>query len=169
MSPHTHMGLETKTQLCHPASMISVYRPTHSMCELLWQWYSQTNITAPNHWSRQIRFQFQRSQWTWVPLKAGKHHTQQRTMAHFTQRTSLDESIETFLPVTHLILTSPDQYPTLRAHTPHRRLHDNKRESRERVRPFSKRGGRGRSTHARHAASPYQNERHPKALNKLKH
>ena len=36
----------------------------------------------------------------WVPLKAGRHRSQLRTMPHFARKGNLDEFIGTFLPVT---------------------------------------------------------------------
>ena len=41
-------------------------------------------------------------------------------MPDFTQKTKLDESAGTSLPVIPLTQTSPDQFPSFRAHPPHR-------------------------------------------------
>ena len=46
MNPQIHMGLAVNIQSCRSASMISTFRPTHSMRWLLWPWFEQRKNTA---------------------------------------------------------------------------------------------------------------------------
>ena len=100
MNPQFHMGLATNIQLWHPAWMISTYRPTHSMCWLLWPWFDQTKKTAPNHRGRLSRLQSLRPQWIWVPMKAGRQRAQPLMTILFIPRTSQDGSPRIVFSVT---------------------------------------------------------------------
>ena len=167
LKPKFHVGLAVNIQLCHPASMISTCRPTQSMGRLLWPWSERMNNTAPNHRSHPFRVQFRRRQWLWVPLKAGRQHTQQPTMPRSILTMSPKESIGIFLQATPLTPKRQERYLSLPALPPHGRLHDDKKKA-EHGDVFPKEG-ECRSTPARHAASPYQPKRHPNAQKKLKH
>ena len=103
MNPQFCAVLAVNIQLCHPASMSPTCRPTHSVCWLLWPWFEWMKSTAPNHWSHPSRLQFRRPQWMWIPLKARRQHTQQRTMPHFILTMSPDNSIGIILQATPLI------------------------------------------------------------------
>ena len=155
--------------VCHPASMISTCHPTHSMCWLRRQSFNQMMNTAPNHRGRPTRPQSLRPQWTWVPLKAGKHRSQLQTKIHFIPRTNLVSSIGIFLLAKVSTLTSPDKYPSLRARSAYRRLQDDKREASRACGGFFPKRGECRRTLVRHAASPYQKERQLMLREKLKH
>ena len=96
MNPKLHMGLAVNIQLCHPASLISTCRPTHSMCWLQWPWFERMNSRARNHRSHPTRFQFRRPHWMWVPLKAGRQRTQPRMTKRFILTMSPDKSIGIF-------------------------------------------------------------------------
>ena len=105
-------------------------RPTLSMCWRLWLWFGRTKKTAPNHRSHLIRVQSLRLQWTWAPLKAGRHHIQLQTTIPFIRlRVSFDGSTGTFRLTKHLTPISPDTYRLLQARPPHRHLHHEKREN----------------------------------------
>ena len=68
-------------------------------------------------------------QWMWVPLKAGRQRTQQRTMPHSILRMSPDESMGIFLQATLLTPMSQEMYWPLQALPAHRRLHEEKKGS----------------------------------------
>ena len=117
MNPRFHTGSAGNIQLCHPASMISTCRPTHSMCWLRRPWFDKTKSTAPNHRSCICRLQSLRPQWIWVPLNAGRQRTQPPMTIPFIPRMSQDGSIGIVL----------HNYLSPQARPPHRRLHDDKR------------------------------------------
>ena len=110
MNPQLDTGLATNTQLAHPASKFSTYRPTNSMCWLLWPWFNQTRNTACNHLRLLTRLERLHHQWFWVQLKAGKHRRQLQMKTLFTQRTNLNESIGIFCP-NSLPTLLPKLYP----------------------------------------------------------
>ena len=129
MNPQFHMGLAVNIQLCLPTSVISTCLPTHLMFWLLWPRFERMKSTAPNHRSHPSCLQFRCPQWMWVPLKARRQHTQQRTTLHFILTMSPDESIRIFLQPTPLTPMSQETYLSLRALPPHHHLHEDKKGS----------------------------------------
>ena len=163
-----HMRLAVNIPLCHPASMISTFRPSLSMCWLLWSWFERMKTTASNHRSQPSRLQFRRPQWMWLPLKARRQRTRQRTTPLFWLTPSPDESIGIFLQATPLTPMSQETYLSLRSLPPHRRLHGDKKENWA-WRCLFPQKGKSRSTPAGMRPTLTSQKKHPDAQEKVKH